>query len=229
MPSRASSSGGVDRADQNAACELNPNSESPQALSRVRVRTFRGRCRTGPATVGTGPVPSGCHCTVIGPGGTSRFGSRTAGAVMSCPASGFGEGPGRPVVAGRVGSPGGGELLLTPRACAASTMVVSVASHGEPSVHPWLCRAGPAPVAGLLFAFPSPRKEHHRGRSAGHRSHRRASPTPGRVVGDELAVRTAGVAAIHWVECGVAVTPVAWGNALPRGWFRCGHAQEAEA
>ncbi len=203
MPSRASSSGGVDRADQNAACELNPNSESPQALSRVRVRTFRGRCRTGPATVGTGPVPSGCHCTVIGPGGTSRSGSRTAGAVMSCPASGFGEGPGWPVVAGRVGSPGGGDLLLTPRACAGSTMVgVSVASHGEPSVDPWLCRGGPGSGGGAPVAFPSPRKEHHRGRSAGHWSHRWAAPKPGRVVGDELAVRTEGVAAIHWVECG---------------------------
>src|SRR5664279_3219337 len=203
MPSRASSSGGVDRADQNAACELNPNSESPQALSRVRVRTFRGRCRTGPATVGTGPVPSGCHGTVTGPGGTSRSGSRTAGPVMSCSASGFGEGLGRPVVAGRVGSPGGGELLLTPRACAASTMVgVSVASHGEPSVHPWLCRRGPGPVAGLLLRFHRLGKSINAVFQLGNWSHRWAAPKPGRVVGDELAVRTEGVAAIHWVECG---------------------------
>src|SRR5664279_5451659 len=215
-----------DRADQNAACELNPNSESPQALSRVRARTFRGRRRTGPATVGTGPVPSGCHCTVTGPGGTSRPGSRTAGAVMSCAASGFGEGPGRPVVAGRVGSPGGGELLLTPRACAASTMVgVSVASHGEPSVHPWLCRRGPGPVAGLLLRF------HRLGKSitavvqlgAGPVDGRRRNPAVSSVTNSRSGRRvlrrsTGGMR--------VAVTPVAWGNALPRVWFRCGHAQK---
>src|SRR5664280_1707171 len=132
MPSRASNSGGVDRADQNAACELNPNSESPQALSRVRARTFRGRRRTGPAAVGIGPVPSGCHGTVTGPGGTSRPASRTAG-VTSRPASGSGEGP-RPAVTARgVGSPGGGAALLTPRACAVPANVGdAVAPHGEP-------------------------------------------------------------------------------------------------
>ena len=42
-PSRASRSGAVDRADQKAACELIPNSESLQALDRVRPATFRQR------------------------------------------------------------------------------------------------------------------------------------------------------------------------------------------
>ncbi len=40
-PSRASSIGAVDSAHQNAACELRPNSESPQALDRVRAATRR--------------------------------------------------------------------------------------------------------------------------------------------------------------------------------------------
>ena len=68
-PSSASSSGAVDIADQNAACELIPNNESPQAFPRVRATTLRQRRRTGPAAVGTGPVPSGCHGTVTGPTG----------------------------------------------------------------------------------------------------------------------------------------------------------------
>src|SRR5664279_2300979 len=84
MPSRASSSGGVDRADQNAACELNPNSESPQALPRVRARTFRGRRRTGPATVGTGPVPSGCQGIVVS-AGDDAAGPGTASSGTSWP------------------------------------------------------------------------------------------------------------------------------------------------
>src|SRR6185312_3364280 len=63
-PSRASSSGAVDRALQNAACELNPNSESPQALDAVRPAILRQRCRTGPLAVGIGPVPGRCQGTV---------------------------------------------------------------------------------------------------------------------------------------------------------------------
>lgn len=40
-PSRASSIGAVDRAHQNAAWELSPNKELPQALDRVRAATRR--------------------------------------------------------------------------------------------------------------------------------------------------------------------------------------------
>src|ERR1700712_4950683 len=67
-PSRASSSGAVDSADQNAACELIPNSESPQALDAVRAATLRQRCRTGPFASGSaaiGPVATRCHGTVM--------------------------------------------------------------------------------------------------------------------------------------------------------------------
>ena len=42
-PSRASRNGAVDIADQKAACELIPNSESDQALLRVRPTTLRQR------------------------------------------------------------------------------------------------------------------------------------------------------------------------------------------
>ena len=45
MPSSASSSGAVDSAHQNAACELIPNSESLQALLSVRPAIFRQRWR----------------------------------------------------------------------------------------------------------------------------------------------------------------------------------------
>src|SRR6478752_2043268 len=56
-PSRASSSGAVDSAHQNAACELRPNSESPHALDSVRPISLRQRCRTLGGGTGTGPVP----------------------------------------------------------------------------------------------------------------------------------------------------------------------------
>ncbi len=54
----------MDSAHQNAACELNPNSESPQALEAVRPAILRQRCRTGPWAVGIGPVPGRCQGTV---------------------------------------------------------------------------------------------------------------------------------------------------------------------
>ena len=63
-PNRASSSGAVDSAHQNAACELIPKSESPQALLTVRAATLRHRCRTRPWPVGTGPLPFTCHGSV---------------------------------------------------------------------------------------------------------------------------------------------------------------------
>ena len=47
-----------------AACELIPNSESPQALLTVRAATLRHRRRTRPLAVGTGPLPSMCHGSV---------------------------------------------------------------------------------------------------------------------------------------------------------------------
>src|SRR6478752_8242135 len=63
MPSSASSSGAVDSAHQKAACELNPNSESPQALLKVRRTIFRQRCRTFGGGSGIGPLP--CRCQGI--------------------------------------------------------------------------------------------------------------------------------------------------------------------
>ena len=63
MPSSASSSGAVDSAHQNAACELSPNSESPQALLSVRSAILRQRCRTFGGGSGIGPVP--CRCQGI--------------------------------------------------------------------------------------------------------------------------------------------------------------------
>ena len=47
----------MDSADQNAAWELIPNSESPQALPSVRPMILRQRCVTEPVTAGIGPVP----------------------------------------------------------------------------------------------------------------------------------------------------------------------------
>ena len=64
MPSSASSSGAVDSAHQNAACELSPNSESPQALPSVRSTILRQRCRTLGGAIGTGPVPCWYQGTV---------------------------------------------------------------------------------------------------------------------------------------------------------------------
>ena len=223
MPSRASNSGGGGQGGPERGLRAQPEQRVAPGLVQGPCEDLPGAApdRPGDGRNRAGAIRMPLHRHRTGWHEPVRLADRRAGDVL--PASGFGEGPGWPVVAGRVGSPGGGDLLLTPRACAGSTMVgVSVASHGEPSVDPWLCRGGPGSGGGAPVAFPSPRKEHHRGRSAGHWSHRWAAPKPGRVVGDELAVRTEGVAAIHWVECGVAVTPVAWGNALPRGWFRCG-------
>src|SRR6478609_252522 len=83
-PSSASSSGAVDSADQKAACELIPNSESAQALLTVRAATLRQRRRTRPLAVGTGPLPSMCHGSVASAGDdpAGKTGSADAGASV---------------------------------------------------------------------------------------------------------------------------------------------------
>src|SRR6478752_9720965 len=82
-PSSASSSGAVDSADQNAACELMPNSESPHALLTVRAMTLRQRRRTRPLAVGTGPLPSMCHGSVSSAGDDPSDVVGSAGSVDS--------------------------------------------------------------------------------------------------------------------------------------------------
>ncbi len=67
MPSNASSSGAVDSAHQNAACELIPNSESLQALLSVRAAILRQRCRTFGTGTRTGPVTCWCQGIVSEP------------------------------------------------------------------------------------------------------------------------------------------------------------------
>ena len=71
----------MDSAHQKAACELIPNSESPQALLSVRAATLRQRWRTRPLAVGTGPVPSECQASVYESGSPAWVhpGCRTMG------------------------------------------------------------------------------------------------------------------------------------------------------
>ena len=61
-PSNASSSGAVDRVNQNAASAAIPNSESSQALDAVRLSTLAQRCVV-PGGTTIGAVPGRCHGT----------------------------------------------------------------------------------------------------------------------------------------------------------------------
>src|SRR6478752_2046389 len=85
IPSSASSSGAVDSAHQNVACELSPNSESPHALPSVRSTILRHRCRTLGGASGSGPVPCWYHGTVYESAGddAGRCSTAVSSALMS--------------------------------------------------------------------------------------------------------------------------------------------------